>query len=54
VRDIRLERTAEAWVLEIEGTGDLTMERLAAEARADMFQEVFGRPLLVRGAGVHA
>lgn len=54
VRDVRLERTAEAWVLEIEGTGDLTMERLAAEARADMFREVFGRPLLVRGAGVQA
>ena len=29
-------------MLEVDGTGDLTMEQLAATARADMFIETFG------------
>ncbi len=36
------------------GKGDITMEQLAATARADMFVEVFGRELLVRTTGVGA
>ena len=36
------------------GTGDITMEQMAATARADMFVEVFGRQLVVRPAGVIA
>jgi exopolyphosphatase/guanosine-5'-triphosphate,3'-diphosphate pyrophosphatase len=48
VRDLRVVRRAGAWVLEITGTGDLTMERLAATARADMFAETFGKPLDVQ------
>jgi len=39
-------------VLELEGSGDLTMERLAATARADMFVETFGRQVLVQAPGV--
>ena len=39
------------WVLEISGTGDLTMEQLAATARADMFVDTFGRELVVRLTG---
>jgi exopolyphosphatase / guanosine-5'-triphosphate,3'-diphosphate pyrophosphatase len=52
VRDLRLLRRDRGWILEIEGRGDLTMERLAATARADMFVETFGRALIVRLAGV--
>ena len=52
VRDLRLLRHDRAWILEIEGAGDLTMEQLAATARADMFVETFGRELIVRPAGV--
>jgi exopolyphosphatase/guanosine-5'-triphosphate,3'-diphosphate pyrophosphatase len=52
VHDARLERGEDDWVLALHGTGDLTMERMATQARADMFGEVFGRQLLVRGAGV--
>jgi exopolyphosphatase/guanosine-5'-triphosphate,3'-diphosphate pyrophosphatase len=52
VHDLRLVRRGSAWILELEATGDLTMEQLAAAARADMFVETFGRQLLVRPAGV--
>jgi exopolyphosphatase/guanosine-5'-triphosphate,3'-diphosphate pyrophosphatase len=48
VRDVRLERTADGpWRLALEGTGDLTMERLAATARADLFADTFGHQLVV-------
>jgi exopolyphosphatase/guanosine-5'-triphosphate,3'-diphosphate pyrophosphatase len=54
VNDLQLQRHDDEWVLDIVGTGDLTMERMAAQARADMFGEVFGHHLVVRGAGVRA
>ncbi len=50
VRDLRIVRSDKSWILELEGTGDLTMERLAATARADMFVETFGRQLIVQPA----
>lgn len=50
VRDLRIVRHDKSWLLELEGTGDLTMERLAATARADMFVETFGRQLIVQPA----
>ena len=52
VRDVRLVRGATTWTLELDGEGDLTMEQLAATARADMFAETFGRQLVVRPARV--
>jgi exopolyphosphatase / guanosine-5'-triphosphate,3'-diphosphate pyrophosphatase len=52
VRDLRIVRRGSSWLLEVEGTGDLTMERLAAMARADMFVETFGRQLVVQPAGL--
>jgi exopolyphosphatase / guanosine-5'-triphosphate,3'-diphosphate pyrophosphatase len=52
VHDLRLERGEKAWVLEIDATGDVTMEQMAATARADMFVEVFGRQLAIRLSGV--
>ena len=54
VSDLRLVKTGQTWVLELVGKGDITMEQLAATARADMFVEVFGRELLVRATGVGA
>jgi exopolyphosphatase/guanosine-5'-triphosphate,3'-diphosphate pyrophosphatase len=54
VRDLRLVRRERAWTLELEGDGDLTMEQLAASARADLFVETFGRELLIRPSGVRS
>jgi exopolyphosphatase/guanosine-5'-triphosphate,3'-diphosphate pyrophosphatase len=54
VRDLRLVRGDGGWTLELEGSGDITMEQMAAAARTDMFVEVFGRRLAIRPAGVIA
>jgi exopolyphosphatase/guanosine-5'-triphosphate,3'-diphosphate pyrophosphatase len=54
VRDVRIVRGAETWFLEVEGGGDMTLERLVAQARADLFQEIFGRKLQFREAGGRA
>jgi exopolyphosphatase / guanosine-5'-triphosphate,3'-diphosphate pyrophosphatase len=51
VREVHMLRDTEPWVLEVEGAGDMTMERLAALARADLFTDVFGRRLVFREAG---
>jgi hypothetical protein len=51
VKDVRLLRRGESWILELEGAGDITMERLVAVARADMFTETYGRQVLIREAG---
>jgi exopolyphosphatase/guanosine-5'-triphosphate,3'-diphosphate pyrophosphatase len=50
VKDLHIVPEDENWVLEVEGAGDLTMERLAALARADYLTEVFGRKLTFREA----
>ena len=51
LREVRVVREEEQWVLEVEGGGDLTLERLAALARADLLVEVFGRKVAFREAG---
>lgn len=48
VTTLRIARRDRRYVLDIEGNGDLTMELLAASARADLFAEVFGQDLVVR------
>ena len=48
VTDLRLVTEEGDWFLEVEGAGDLTMERLASMARADYMTEVFGRKLSFR------
>jgi exopolyphosphatase / guanosine-5'-triphosphate,3'-diphosphate pyrophosphatase len=50
VRDVHVLPEEGEWVLEVEGAGDLTMERLASLARADYLTEVFGRKVLFREA----
>jgi exopolyphosphatase/guanosine-5'-triphosphate,3'-diphosphate pyrophosphatase len=48
VTDVRIVAEGEEWILEVEGAGDLTMERLASLARGDYLIEVFGRRLTFR------
>ncbi|MEO8258682.1 MAG: HD domain-containing protein [Acidobacteriota bacterium] len=48
VTSLRLRRHERSWILEIDGAGDLTMELLAAAARADLFADTFGQPLVIR------
>jgi exopolyphosphatase/guanosine-5'-triphosphate,3'-diphosphate pyrophosphatase len=43
VKDVRVVAEDDGWVIEVEGAGDLTMERLASLSRADLLTEVFGR-----------
>jgi exopolyphosphatase/guanosine-5'-triphosphate,3'-diphosphate pyrophosphatase len=50
VQDVRLVAEDGGWALEVEGAADLTMERLAAQARSDLITEVFGRRLAFREA----
>lgn len=52
VRDVRLVRGEKGWLLELDGTGDITMEQMAGAARTDMFTEVFGRQLSIRSVGI--
>jgi exopolyphosphatase/guanosine-5'-triphosphate,3'-diphosphate pyrophosphatase len=49
---LELKRDGEVWTLDLESTADLTLERIAAAARADMFVETYGRQLLIRQRGV--
>jgi exopolyphosphatase/guanosine-5'-triphosphate,3'-diphosphate pyrophosphatase len=51
IEDLKVVRHAQGWVLEVDGAGDLTMEQLAATARADLFAETFGHKLVIRPAG---
>jgi len=54
VRDVHVLREDDQWVLEAAGAGDMTIERLAALARADILTEVFGRKVAFREAGVRS
>ena len=51
VTSLHVKRRERTWILEIDGTGDLTMEVLAATARADMFGDTFGQELSIRRGG---
>lgn len=54
IRDVRIQRDGEPWVVEADGAGDLTMERLAAHSRSDLFTDVFGRRIVFRESGAPA
>jgi exopolyphosphatase / guanosine-5'-triphosphate,3'-diphosphate pyrophosphatase len=54
VKELKLLRRDRAWVLEVDGDGDLTMEQLATTARTDMFVETYGRELVIRSTGPRA
>jgi exopolyphosphatase / guanosine-5'-triphosphate,3'-diphosphate pyrophosphatase len=51
VSDIGVHEEDGRWVIELHGRGDLTMERMAATSRADLLVDVFGKHVVVRGAG---
>jgi exopolyphosphatase/guanosine-5'-triphosphate,3'-diphosphate pyrophosphatase len=54
IKDLKVVVEDEGWVLEVEGAGDLTMERLAALSRADLMTEVFVRRVSFREAAPRA
>jgi exopolyphosphatase/guanosine-5'-triphosphate,3'-diphosphate pyrophosphatase len=54
VQDLHVKSADGAWLIEVQGIGDLAMERMKVEARADLFHDVFGRLLSWRGAGVQS
>lgn len=49
VRNLRITRDEEneRYLLEVEAEGDLTMERVALESKQDMFEEIYGLPLVL-------
>jgi len=54
VSAVKVVRQDKTLILEMAGTGDLTMEHLAATARADMFTDTFGRDLVIRPTRIPA
>jgi exopolyphosphatase/guanosine-5'-triphosphate,3'-diphosphate pyrophosphatase len=50
VKDVRVKAEEGTLVVEVEGAGDLTMERLTAQSRGDFLSDVFGRRLSFREA----
>ena len=51
VRHVRLASSRDTWILEYDAIGDATMEEMAANARADMLAETFGRQVVIRPHG---
>jgi exopolyphosphatase/guanosine-5'-triphosphate,3'-diphosphate pyrophosphatase len=54
VKDLKTTAEEGTLVLEAEGGGDMTMERLAALSRTDLLTEVFGRRLVFREAATRS
>jgi len=54
IQDLRMLPEEGGFVLEVQGAGDLTMERLVALSRSDLMLEVFGRKLGFREAPLKA
>jgi exopolyphosphatase/guanosine-5'-triphosphate,3'-diphosphate pyrophosphatase len=50
VKDVHVVSEEGTWVLEVEASGDLTMERLAVLSRSDYLTEVFGQRVAFREA----
>ena len=48
VKNVRVRSEGGVMAFEVEGVGDLTMERLALLARSDFFQDAFGRRVIFR------
>ncbi len=48
VKNVRVRAEGGVMAFEVEGVGDLTMERLALLARGDFFQDAFGRRVIFR------
>ena len=50
VRGLQLVRRDTTWMMQLDGTGDMTMERLAATRPPDLFVATFGRQLVIAAA----
>ena len=50
VKDVKVLPEEDSWILEVQGAGDMTIERLVALSRSDLFAEVFGRRIAFREA----
>ncbi|MEO8361665.1 MAG: exopolyphosphatase, partial [Vicinamibacteria bacterium] len=48
IKNVRVKPQDGVIAFEVEGAGDLTMERLALLARSDFFQDAFGRRVVFR------
>ena len=48
VRDLKVAFEDSDLVIELDGSGDMTMERLAATSRSDLMSDVFGRKVSLR------
>jgi exopolyphosphatase/guanosine-5'-triphosphate,3'-diphosphate pyrophosphatase len=48
VREFTVELRSDEMLLRVDATGDLSLERLAMRSKAEMFEEVFGRKVVVQ------
>jgi exopolyphosphatase/guanosine-5'-triphosphate,3'-diphosphate pyrophosphatase len=50
IKNLRITKEPEndRYVLEVEAEGDLTMEKLALEAKSNLFLEIYGKPIVLR------
>ena len=48
MQDITLSREKDQFVIAVRNVEDLTIERLALKEKADLFEEVYGVPVVLR------
>ena len=51
VKDVKVRFEDSVFVLELEGAGDMTIERLTAQARSELMSDVFGRRVSLQESG---
>ena len=51
VKDLKIRFEDGVFVIELEGAGDLTIERLVAQGRSDLLTDVFGRRVSLQETG---
>jgi exopolyphosphatase/guanosine-5'-triphosphate,3'-diphosphate pyrophosphatase len=54
IKDIKVRFEDGLFVIEIDGAGDMTIERLTAQSRCDLMSDVFGRRVSLQETGVRA
>jgi exopolyphosphatase/guanosine-5'-triphosphate,3'-diphosphate pyrophosphatase len=54
VKDVKLRFEDGVFVIEVEGAGDMTIERLTAQSRCDLMSDVFGRRVSLQEIGARA
>lgn len=51
IRNFTVRREADRFVVEVAGVDDVALEQLALEQKGGLFEEVFGRPVVIESAG---